>query len=205
MLKNYFKNPLYTLTHPVDGFYTMKHGQGKVSLIFVNLFLFCISYSFQKQYAGFVINENNPLSYNSLMDLFTICLVFALWCVGNWSITTLTNGEGKFKEIAMAASYSLTPMIITFIPATLISNLFTEAEKEFYFILIGIAIFWFIVLLFVGTMSVHNFTVGKTVQTIFLTFISIMIILFIMLLIGSLISQVWNFFRSIYTEIIYRI
>lgn len=205
MLKEYFENPLYTLTHPVDGFYTMKHGKGKTSLIFVNLFLFCISYSFQRQYAGFVINENNPLSYNSLMDMFSICLVFALWCVGNWSITTLMNGEGKFKEIAMSAAYALTPMILTFIPATLFSNLLVEAEKEFYFIIMGIAIFWFLVLLFVGTMSVHNYTVAKTVQTIFLTFISIMIILFIMLLVGSLINQVYNFFRSLYTEIIYRI
>lgn len=205
MLKEYFENPLYTLTHPVDGFYTMKHGKGKTSLIFVNLFLFCISYSFQRQYAGFVINENNPLSYNSLMDMFSICLVFALWCIGNWSITTLMNGEGKFKEIAMSAAYALTPMILTFIPATLFSNLLVEAEKEFYFIIMGIAIFWFLVLLFVGTMSVHNYTVAKTVQTIFLTFISIMIILFIMLLVGSLINQVYNFFRSLYTEIIYRI
>ncbi len=205
MLKEYFENPLYTLTHPVDGFYTMKHGKGKTSLIFVNLFLFCISYSFQRQYAGFVINENNPLSYNSLMDMFSICLIFALWCVGNWSITTLMNGEGKFKEIAMSAAYALTPMILTFIPATLFSNLLVEAEKEFYFIIMGIAIFWFLVLLFVGTMSVHNYTVAKTVQTIFLTFISIMIILFIMLLVGSLINQVYNFFRSLYTEIIYRI
>lgn len=205
MLREYFKSPLYTVMHPADGFYDMKYEKkGRVSIIFVNIILFWISYSFQKQYAGFVMNENHPMHFNSLMDLLTIVLIFTLWCVGNWSITTLMNGEGRFKDIAMAAAYSLTPMILTFIPATLFSNVLIEAEEEFYFIIMGISIIWFLILLFVGTMSVHAYTAGDTLKTIFLTFIAIMIILFIMMLIGSLTSQVWNFFRSIYTEIIYR-
>lgn len=205
MLKKYFKSPLYTIFHPVNGFYEMKYEKkGKTSLIFVNLILFWISYSFQKQYTGFIINENFPRSFNSLMDLTSILVIFLLWCVGNWSITTLMEGEGKFKEIAMAAAYALTPMILVFIPATLISNLLTEAEKEFYYIAIAVSQVWFVILLLVGTMSIHDYTVAKTVKTIILTFISILIILFLVMLMGSLISQVITFGTSVYTEIIYR-
>ena len=94
-------------------------------------------------------------------------------------MTTLTDGEGKFREIAMVVSYSLTPLIIALIPATIIGNLVVENEEAFYFIIIWIAIAWFAALLFMGTVSVHDYTVTKTVATIFLTFAAMLVIIFL--------------------------
>ncbi|MDN5378018.1 MAG: hypothetical protein PWQ76_271 [Clostridiales bacterium] len=205
MVREYFSLPVYTMFHPSDGFYDMKYEKkGKTSIIFVNLFLFWISYSFSKQYSGFVVNENNPMGFNLFGDLATILIVFLLWCTANWSITTLMNGEGKFKDIAMATSYALMPMIFTFIPASLLSNLFVQQEAAFYTTIMGISIAWSVMLLFFGILTVHNYTVAKTIATLFLTFISICVILFLLMLISSLIQQVWVFVSSIYTELLYR-
>lgn len=204
-VKEYFSLPLHVLFHPADGFYTMKYeNRGHTSIIFVNLILFWISYSFQKQYSGFVINENNPLDYNTFLDLLGISCMFLLWCVGNWSVTTLMNGEGKFRDIAMAASLSLTPMILVFIPATLLSNLLILDEAAFYHVIMWISIVWFALLMFISTLSIHNYSVGKTVATVFLTFLAILIILFLALMVFMLIQQVFVFIRSIYTELLYR-
>lgn len=204
-LKEYFELPFYILFHPADGFYNMKYEkQGHTSIIFVNLILFWISYSFQKQYSGFVINENNPLDYNTFFDLAGIVITFLLWCVGNWSITTLMNGEGKFRDIAMAASLSMTPMILVFIPATLLSNLLILDEAAFYHVIMGISIVWFTLLMFFGVMTIHNYSVGKTIATLVLTFLSICVILFLAILVGALIQQVYIFLKSIYTELLYR-
>lgn len=204
-LKEYFSLPMYVLFHPADGFYDMKYEKrGHTSIIFVNLLLFWVSFSFQKQYSGFVINENNPLSYNTFTDLVGVSAMFLLWCVGNWSVTSLMNGEGKFRDIAMAASVSLTPMILVFIPATLLSNLLILDEAAFYHVIMGISIVWFLLLMFMGVMKVHNYSVGKTVATLVLTFLAICIILFLALMVGALIQQVWIFLKSIYTELLYR-
>jgi hypothetical protein len=201
----YFALPRYVLVHPVDGFYNMKYEkQGHTSIIFINLILFWISYSFQKQYCGFCVNDSDPLSYNTFKDLAYIVVLFAIWCAGNWSVTTLMNGEGKLRDIAMAASISLTPMIYVFIPAALLSNLLVENEATFYQIVMGISIVWFVILMFCGVMTIHNFSVGRTFAALFLTFLSICIILFLAIMLASLLQQVYIFIKSIYTELLYR-
>jgi hypothetical protein len=204
-LKEYIRLPLYIMTHPADGFYRMKlEKEGKPSIIIVNLILLWLSFSFRKQYTGFLLNNNNPSGFNSLKDLIGILAVFIIWCVANWSITTLMNGEGKMKDIAMATSYSFTPMILSWIPAAFLSNVLIESEKEFYTIIINASIIWFVVLLFMGILSVHDYSVKKTVITVVLTFASIFVILFLLLLAFSLGQQVWVFLRSLFIEIIYR-
>lgn len=205
-IKNYFNLSTYLIFHPADGFYSMKHEKrGKIGIIFINVLLFWISYTFQKQYTGFAMNENNPMDFNILVDFFTVVFVFLLWCVGNWAVTTLMDGEGSFKDIMMASAYSLTPIILIFIPATCISNFMTYSEKEFYELAIGIAIIWAAILLFMGIYSVHNYTVGKTIITIILTITAILIIVFLIGLMISLMQQMFIFFKSIYTEIVYRL
>ncbi|MBQ8877687.1 MAG: YIP1 family protein, partial [Lachnospiraceae bacterium] len=59
-------------------------------------------------------------------------------------------------------------------------------------------------MILVGIMQVHNYTLGKTLITIFLTFIAMFIIIFIVLLFVDLINQVYGFFFSIYQELIFR-
>lgn len=204
-IKEYFSLPRYVLFHPVDGFYNMKYEkEGHTNIIFVNLILFWISYSFLKQYTGFIINPNDPLSYNTFADLGYIVLAFVLWCVGSWSVTTLMDGDGTFRDIAMAASISLTPMILFFIPTAILSNFMTEDESAFYRVLIGISLVWFIMLMFSSVMTIHNYSVGKTFGMLFLTFISICIILFLAVMIASLVQQVCVFIKSVYTELLYR-
>ena len=59
-------------------------------------------------------------------------------------------------------------------------------------------------MILIGIMQVHNYTLGKTLLTLFITFIALLIIIFLMLLLSNLIGMVVNFFKSIYTEIIFR-
>lgn len=204
-LKITFEHQLYTMFHPIEGFYDMRYEKkGRISQIIVNVILFWISFSFIKQYAGFMVNETYPLSYNLLGDLASILLVFILFSAANWSVTTLTDGEGRFVDIIMVVSYSLLPMILTFIPAALFSRLITAEEAGFYGMALGISIAWFLMLLFFGILTIHNYTVGKTIATFFITFVSIVIILFLTVMVISLLQQVVVFLRSIYIEMLFR-
>lgn len=159
----------------------------------------------QRQYVGFVVNFNNPNELNSLDELQFIVLPFMIWCVANWSITTLMDGEGKFKEIVIATAYALVPMIIIPIFTTIMSHFITREEAAFYFFLDALSLIWFIFLLFIGIMTVHQYTVAKTIATFFLSFIVMGIIIFLGLLSFSLIQQVYAFFETIFREIVYRV
>ena len=60
------------------------------------------------------------------------------------------------------------------------------------------------IMILVGIMQVHNYTLGKTLVTLFLTLVALFIIIFLLLLLSNLLGMVVNFVRSVYTEIIFR-
>lgn len=173
-------------------------------MIYVNLFLLFFSLSFQKQYSGFLVSEIDKSKINTFVDLCGMVFIFLVWCVANWSITTLMNGEGKFVEIAMATAYSFTPLILTIIPFSIISNFMVKEEVALYYLAISIATAWFLLLAFMGIYTVHAYTVGKAAKTVLLTIVAAAIILFIMVMFLSLFQQMFVFLRSIYIEIIFR-
>lgn len=200
------RNPFYTMIHPFNGFWEMKYEKkGRVKIALLLVCLLVIFTIIKKQYSGFVVNMNNLANMNSLQELQFIALPFLLWCVANWSLTTLMDGEGKFKDIVMATGYALMPLVIILIPQTLISNVMTQGESALYYLLDGIAYAWCLALLFVGTMTVHQYSPGKTLATMLLTLVVIGIILFLSLLFFSMMQQIVNFVVSIYREISFRL
>lgn len=202
MQNKWWQFPLYVALHPFKGFWDLKYeNKGKLRVAFGILLLLTIVIILKRQYAGFLVNPNNVDTLNSLDELKFLILPFFLWCVANWSLTTLMDGEGKFKDIMLATSYSLLPLIFIFVPITIISNVITLQESVFYTFFETFAYVWFVWLLFIGTMTVHQYTVKKTVITMLLTFVVIGIIIFLGLLFFSLIQQMASFVLTIYQEL----
>lgn len=204
--KEKFKYAMYTVSHPMDAYYEIRHRErGSVPIAFILVILFALTFSINRMSASFIVNDVDPRDVNALTELMAVLLLFMLFCVGNWSITCLMEGEGRMKDIVTAVGYAMTPMIVTFNIATIISQLVTVDEAAFYSIIIGVGIAYSIIMALMGIMTVHNFTLGKTLVTILLTFVAMFIIIFVALLFADLISQVYNFFYSIYQELIFRV
>lgn len=205
MKQDYLSFPLHLIVHPFDGFWDLKYdGKGKVRVALIMLAMVVISIILQKQFAGFLVNYNDPRYLNSVTELLTIVFPFFLWCVSNWSITTLMEGEGKFKEIVMATGYALVPIVLIYVPMTIISRFMVKEEIAFYYLLTTIAFIWFLALLFVGTMTVHQYTALKTIVTMGLTVLVMGIIVFLGALVFSMLQQIYEFIVNIYREIIFR-
>ena len=199
------KHPLHTMLHPFAGFWEMKfEGKGRVSIAAAIALLFVLLTIVKRQFSGFVVNYNNPTELNSLDELKFIVLPLLLWCVANWSLTTLMDGIGKFKDIMMAAGYSLMPFVVLYVPQILYSNVITADESSFYYLIDTVAYLWFVWLLFVGTMTIHQYTAGKTIATMLLTLVVIGIILFIGVLLFSMVQQMVSFAESLIREMSFR-
>lgn len=195
----------YTLTHPMDGFYWIRHKEyGSVPIAVLMVILFSISFSLNRLYASFVVNQTDPRSVNSLTELAGVLVLFLLVCVGNWSITCLMDGEGRFKDIIIAVGYGITPATVGYVIATLLSKVIADNEQAFYGLVIAIGIAYAVILVLMGIMQVHNYTLGKTLITLFLTFVAVLIIISLALLLFNLVNQVITFFKSIYLELIFR-
>lgn len=203
--KEKWKYLWYTLSHPMDGFYWIRRkDKGSVPIAILLVVLFSVSFSLNRYLASFVVNDINPLSVDAFTELLGVLLLYTLLCVGNWSVTCLMNGEGRLKDIAIAIGYGMFPMVLTYLPATIISQAVASDEEAFYFMLIGISVAYSFILILIGIMQVHNYTLGKTILTLLITLIAVFIIIFLMLLLLDLLGQVYTFFYSIYTELLFR-
>lgn len=197
--------PFHVIAHPFEGFYEIRHrGKGSVPVALLCLFLFGLSYSINRRYASFVVNNLNPRYVDIGEDIIGVFIVFLLFAAANWSITCLMEGEGRFRDILIVVCYSLLPMILTLIPSTILSWFIAADEEVIYSVIKTISALACAVLILIGIMVVHNYSFGKTIATLFLTFVALLIIIFIILLLLSLIDQIYIFLQSVYTELILR-
>ena len=209
-MKKYFtKDKMFyfrrTVTNPIDSFYEIRHRElGSVPVALICVFLFGFVFTMNRIFASFIVNEANPRTVNGLTEIGAVFLLFLLFCVGNWSITCLMNGEGRLKDIMTVVGYSLTPLIAVYVPATLLSHVVAAGEEVFYTFAIALGIGWSAILVLMGIMTVHNYSLLKTLLTLILTFLAMFVLIFLALLLFDLVNQVYIFLYSIYTELIFR-
>ena len=197
---------LYTISHPMDGYYWIRHrNYGSVPLAILLVFIFSCTFTANRLLASFVVNDLDPRGIDALYELMGVMSFYLLICVSNWSVTCLMNGEGRLKDIAVAVGYATAPMSVTMILATVISQAIADEEQAFYGIILGVGIAYGVIMMLIGIMQVHNYTIGKTLLTLFITIIAALILVFLLLLLSNLLGLVYNFFHSIYTELIFRV
>ncbi|CAM3367723.1 YIP1 family protein [Marinicrinis lubricantis] len=207
MNKELIKYPLGLIVHPFNGYWDLKYESNrKTNLILsiVILFLLSVTNILHSQYSGFIINLVHPNELNSLLEVTYVVVPVLFWCVANWSLTTLMDGEGKFVEIFTSTCFALIPLIVIKFPWIWLSNFISMQESAFYYFSDSVAVLWFLFLLFVGNMTVHQFTPSKTIGTIVLTVVAMGFMAFLCLLFFSLIQQIVSFVTVIYQEIVLR-
>ena len=203
--KEKWKYMLYTISHPMDGYYWIRHAErGSVPLAILLVVIFSCCFTANRLLASFVVNDLDPRTVDSLYELMGVLAFYLLLCVSNWSITCLMNGEGRMKDIAVAVGYGTVPISFVLVLATIVSQFIADAEQAFYTLLLVVGIAYGVIMILIGIMQVHNYTLGKTLLTLFLTVLAMLIIIFLLLLLSNLLGMVVNFFRSVYTELIFR-
>ncbi len=196
------KFPTYILTHPFKGYNLFKEEkQGKMSVAIAFLVIIALLNIINYRYLGFIINNNNPRAFNSLLIIVYSIVPVVLLSVANWSVTTLMDGKGKMKEIFMMVCYSYFPVIITGIITLVLSQVVIEDEIQFLSLLNGVGYFLMVYMIFMGLISIHEYGLFKTIATIVVTGVAACIILFVGLLIFDLSQQIYGFLFSLYREV----
>lgn len=199
------KYVFYVIFHPADGFWDLKREKrGSLSAALTFVALTVLTLGIEKLNTAFLFNENRISEVNVMVDVITVLLVFTLWCVANWCTTSLMDGKGRMKDIFTAIGYALFPIILIRLPLVLASFCITAEEGAFYYIFGFIAYAWTAILIFMGTMMTHEYSLGKTVFTCIITVLGMGIILFIGLLFFNVISEIIVFVSTIYKEVRFR-
>lgn len=196
----------YVLFHPFDGFWDLIHEKrGSLAAATTYLVLFLLTRIIKLMFTSFQF-VNAPLQYlNVFEQVASLLLPFLILCLGNWSLTTLFDGKGRFSDIYTAMCYALVPYTLIQLPSVLLSNIISMDEGSFYTVLIAFSLVWCIFLVFVGLMQVHDYTPGKTMIFLIATVLAALVIIFLLLLFFSLLGDAASYFISLYREIAFRL
>jgi DNA-binding beta-propeller fold protein YncE len=198
----------YLMMHPFDGYWDLKHekrGSVRAALLIDGVVVF--STIFYSQCSAYIFNPGqgttNPFAsiFNGLITVFAPLM---LWCVANWCLTTLFDGEGNFKDIFISTSYALFPLALLLVPITLCTHIATLDESSLISLAMSIAFVWLGMLIFFGMATTHGYSMGKNILITGATIIGMMFIMFIMMLFTNLCQQMITFVTDIISEISFR-
>ena len=200
-----FKFAFYCMTHPMDGYWDLTHEKrGSIAVANTILILTLVARICSLQFTSFIFNQVYWPEVNIFMYLGSILFPLALWVVGNWALTTLFDGKAKLPQIYMATCYAMLPYPLFQFPLIIFSNMVTVDEAEFYATINSVVLVFCAIYIVVAMMQIHEYTMRKTLLFTVFSIFAMLVIVFILLLFFSMISQGIAYFVSIVREILFR-
>lgn len=206
-LKNFgndFKYTFHVATHPADGFWDLKHEKkGRPYIAILLLVLYVLTDILDKQFNGYTFNTFAVFPQNiDIIGSFTsVFLIVVIWIMANWGFTTLFDGEGSMRDILIYTGYSMLPVVLSQTLLLLLTNILTTNEATIVSLVTVIGIGWTAILLFMGTMTTHQYSGLRAFLSIIVILVGMLIIIFIAVLFFYLVQEIWNFIYTIYREL----
>lgn len=195
----------HLMMHPFDGFWDLKHEKrGSIRGGLTWLAIAIASFTYNGIGTAYLFNPSR--GYQSVFgQIISIVVPVGLWVIANWCLTTLFEGEGSLKDIFIATCYSLVPIPLCIIPATILSHVLSLSEGKVLGLITGVMWVWVGMLVFFGSQVTHDYSFMKNIFTTLGTIIGMAFIMFVALLFTNLIQKIVGFVANIVTEISYRI
>ena len=208
--RRYFKSlkfGFYCMSHPLDGFWDLTHEKrGTYAAANTILIATLMIRVLKLRYTSFVVAP--PVYWegvNIFMILASVLFPLALWVIGNWALTTLFDGKGRLGQVYMATCYALLPYPVIQIPLTIASNFVTVDEAAFYSTLSTIALLYAGILIIAAMGQIHEYSASKNLLFTVATLFAMLVMVFILMLFFSMISQGVAYFISLGKEILFRL
>ena len=199
------KFALYCITHPLDGFWDLTHEKrGTYAAANTILFLTLLIRILKLRFTSFIFIKVYWEDLNIFLYLASILFPLALWVVGNWGLTTLFDGKGKLGQVYMATCYALTPYPLIQFPLMVFSNFVTVDEAEFYSVVSALSLVWAALLVIAAMGQIHEYSAGKNLLFTVATLFAMLVMIFILMIFFSMISQGVAYFISLAKELMFR-
>ena len=200
------KYALYCMTHPLDGFWDLTHEKrGTYAAANTILFFSLLVRILKLRYTSFLFLQVYWEDLNIFLYLASILFPLALWVVGNWALTTLFDGKGRLGQVYMATCYAFTPYPLIQFPLMIFSNFVTVEEGAFYETLTVIPLIYAAILVVVAMGQIHEYSAGKNLLFTVATLFAMLVMIFILMIFFSMISQGISYFISLAKEFMFRL
>ncbi len=196
--------PFRLLLHPIDTFNDLKY-ENKGSMLIANAMalLFVLVRLLEQTSMGYLFGGGE--SQTSIFTVLAISIgVLLIFTVCNWATCTLLDGEGRMGDVWMVMTYSTLPYLFCSGIAIILSHLLTNTEVMFFTFFQTLGTLWMLLLIFLGLLVVHQYSVFKTILSVLATLLILLCFVFLMLLFLSIFQQVYDFILNIFRELVIR-
>lgn len=199
------KFALYCMTHPLDGFWDLTHEKrGTYAAANTILAAALLLRIMKLKYTSFLFMQVYWEDLNIFLYLASVIFPLSLWVVGNWALTTLFDGKGKLGQVYMATCYAFTPYVLIQFPLMIFSNFVTVQEGQFYSVVSMLSLVYAALLVIAAMGQIHEYSAGKNILFTIATLFAMLVMIFILMIFFSMISQGVAYFISLAKELMFR-
>jgi tetratricopeptide (TPR) repeat protein len=192
--------------HPIDSFYYLKRKRYASILSATILYVVLLAeYLFSQFKTGFIFTSPNTDGINLGEKILTLYVPILLFIIINYLVSTINDGEGRFKDIFIGTIYSLAPYLVFSVFITLLSNILTLNESFIYIFSTRIVYGWCLLILFIMIKEIHNYSFSEAVRNVFVTLFGMVIMVLVIFIIFVLGDQVYKFVYSVLKEVFLRV
>lgn len=191
------------IKQPADSFYYIKkdlRGSLKFAML---IYLWVVVVRILSLYlTGFVFNPNTVLAYIWVENevVYTVLLLF-LWNAANYLVSTISDGEGRVRDVIIGSAYSLFPYALFALPIALISNVLTLNEIFIYTFSLNLMWLWTGIMLFIMVKEIHNYSFSETVRNVLVTLFTMALFVLTGYILFVLFNQLFDFVSAILQEV----
>lgn len=193
------------LKNPSDASYEIKRknkvGMFSATIILIIFFLFYIIYIYNM---NFLFNSRVIADINVSEEMLKIFLPILLWIGSNYLVSSIREGEGRFRDVYITTIFSLSPFFLTLPVLTLISQVLTYNEEFIINFLMIISIMVTAVYFFFMVKETHYYQVKETFSSILISFFTMIMLLLGSIIIYILVNELITLLKDIVMEVFFR-
>lgn len=195
---------LYSLKipkRPFDRYYDIRvRRKGTVAgatILYLLLFVVFIIYTTGK---GFIYQYQSveDMDINSIVIGFFVIIGLFILC--NYLVASIKDGDGSFEQVYMIPAYGSFPILLSMVSITVMSYFMTYNESFLLTIILMVGVSWSLISIFIGFMTVHDYTFKETVISLIITFVFMIIAAILALVIIIMWDQLWQFIKTLGKE-----
>ncbi len=190
---------------PFDLYYEMrKHRKGSLLGATVLYLVFFVIYMAYQTSKGFIYQYVEVEDMDLTAIVIGFFAIIFLFVIGNYLVTSITDGDGILRQVYMIPAYALIPAGISMLAVTLVSHVLTYNESFMLTILLMIGITWSVIIGFIGFMTVHDYTFKETVRSFIITAFFMIIFAIVGIILSIMWESLYTFLVSVGKEAIFR-
>ncbi|NIK67245.1 YIP1 family protein [Paenibacillus sp. BK720] len=191
----------YTMLHPYEGFYRIKgRNVSYWSLLIILLLVTAVKLA-SLYWSGYIFHPVDLRQIRPWSELLFFFVPVFTWIIANYLVSTVKDGEGRFREVLQASIFALLPYALLSIPIIAFTNILVLEEGILVSSITSIMWIWVVLLFFVSSQVIHNFDFIENSKNSAITIGTIGVIWLFVVISAGLTFNLSDFIYQLYKEV----